>query len=181
MTDYKKALVIDNIRLAYWTAQKYKSCGIELEELQGIALMGLVKAAEKYNPSGAAFSTFAVRIMENDIVMEIRRRRKCRTISLESEVTISGKGDTAPLEETLPCSEKGYDRVEAALLFPALMDSKNLKEKEKIAIWLVVCQEMKQCEAADVMQVSQSIVSRYVKSGIKKMRVYLEGEKKHEI
>ena len=76
MTAYKKSLVLENLRLAYWTASKYKNCGIELEELQGVALMGLVEAADKYIPAKSSFSTFAVRVISNEIMERLRRERK---------------------------------------------------------------------------------------------------------
>ena len=48
MTEEKERLVLDNLRLAGYMAQKYKSTGIDFDELTSISYMGLVKACLLY-------------------------------------------------------------------------------------------------------------------------------------
>lgn len=45
---------------AYYLAKGYAGRGLELEDLRQVAIMGLVKAVERYDPDhGASFATFA--------------------------------------------------------------------------------------------------------------------------
>lgn len=50
MIEEKERLVLHNLRLAGYMAQKYKSTGIDFDELTSISYMGLVKAANSYQP-----------------------------------------------------------------------------------------------------------------------------------
>ena len=176
----RQKLITENIGLAYWAAHKYKNCSIEFEDLKSIALLGLVKAAGKYEPlEGARFSTFALKVIFNEIFYEMRKRkRRPETVSLDAEIVYSNTGNSVPLLELLSYEEKEFERVEASVVAPLLFRC-GLKEKERKAIYLTVCQEMKQCEVGERLKVTQSQVSRYVKSGFRKMRLCLEeGEEK---
>lgn len=178
--DNRQELITENIGLAYWAAHKYKNRSIEFEDLKSIALLGLVKAAGKYEPSkGAGFSTFALKVISTEIFYEMRKcKRRPETVSLDAEIVYSNTGEGVPLLELLPCEEKGFERAEAAAVAPLLFRC-GLKEKERKAIYLTVCQEMKQCEAGERLRMAQSHVSRCVKSGLRKMRLCLEeGEEK---
>ena len=42
-------LVLNNMKLAYSTAWKMRDTGIEMDDLQSLALLGLVKAARDYD------------------------------------------------------------------------------------------------------------------------------------
>ena len=61
MTEEKERLVVDNLRLAGYMAQKYKSTGIDFDELVSIGYMGLVKAANSYQPERGKFSSWPAR------------------------------------------------------------------------------------------------------------------------
>lgn len=70
-------LVLNNIKLAYSVAWNMKSTGIEIEDLQSLALLGLVKAAKDFDETrGCKFSSFAITIMRNEILQEVRRQKK---------------------------------------------------------------------------------------------------------
>lgn len=175
MTEDRKAMALDNIRLAYWTARRYQGCGINSDDLKGIALLGLVKAAENYDPSkGVSFSTFATRVITNEILMALRKeQRYLGMVSLDAEVSVSEKENRASLADMVPCEERGFARAEAALMLSRAADG--VSEKEMAAVWLVICRNVKQSDAGKLLRVSQSIVSRRVKSGLRKMRTCLEG------
>jgi DNA-directed RNA polymerase sigma subunit (sigma70/sigma32) len=44
-------LCADNLRLVSWAANKFMGCGLEFDDLQGAANLGLVKAAQKFDPA----------------------------------------------------------------------------------------------------------------------------------
>ena len=77
MTNEKQELVDKNLKLAYKIAWEYniKLRGhIELEELQSLAFLGLVKAANTFDISkNFEFSTYAYTVMRNEILCFITK------------------------------------------------------------------------------------------------------------
>jgi RNA polymerase sigma-B factor len=56
----RNALVEANQGFAYYLAQQYVNRGIELDDLRQVAIIGLVKAVDRFDPDrGAPFATFA--------------------------------------------------------------------------------------------------------------------------
>lgn len=69
----RNALVEEHIGLASHLARRYASRGVPLDDLRQIALLGLVKAVERFDPQrGVAFSTFAGRTIEGEIKRHFR-------------------------------------------------------------------------------------------------------------
>ena len=166
-------IIIQNTPLAYKVAWTFRGCGIDQSDLQGIALLALVKAASVFDESrGVKFSTFAVPVMQNEIRMELRRHRRNRcTDSIDAEISFSNKSvEGITLLEFLSYEEKGFEKVEIAETLPQLLSLAGLREKERQSITMVICREMKQKDAADLLGITQSQVSRCVKHGIEKLR-----------
>lgn len=165
--------ILDNMRLAYSISLQYKGPSLELEDIQSLALLGLTKAAKHFDESrGVKFATFAVPIMHNEIRHELRKARKhSQCLSMEDERAFStGDGSYSTLLETIPYEESGFVEVEHSDLIAFCLGGDGLKEKEKRAVFLVLCDGMKQEDAGKLMGISQTMVSRYVKSGIQKIR-----------
>lgn len=145
---------------------------MEKEEVQGFALLGLVKAATTFDESkGYKFSTYAVPVIRNEILMELRKVGKFQgKISLDAEFKSSKEQyeKASTLLEILPCREKEFEAVENSDLIPGLLAYVNSRERE--AIVLTVLAGDAQNEAAQKLSVTQSYVSRCIKSGVKKIR-----------
>ena len=146
-------LVLNNMKLAYNTAWKMKSTGIELEDLQSLALLGLVKAAKAFDEEREyKFSTFAIKIMRNEILQEVRRQRKQRNqVSLNSPIAEG----LYTLADVIEDKRNGFAEAD---------------ENEKKAVRMILFQGMKQTEAAGVIGVSQGMTSCYYRSGLQKLR-----------
>ena len=169
----RQKLVLDNMRLAYSVAQRYRGCGLEMKDIQSIAMLGLVKAAELFDESrGLKFATLAVPVMQNDIRHEIRKNGKhYKCTSLEKPIVFSeGSERSCTLADIIPYEEAGFQAAEHLDLIASLLEIPSLKENERKSIILVVCKGMSQEEAGFQIGLSQSVVSRYVRSGIKKIR-----------
>lgn len=162
-------LIEENIRLAYWVAEKFRRCGMEYEDIVGCCMLGLVKAAGMYDPGRGKFSTFSVRVMQYEMSVELRnaRRKKrsgCYMESLEAE-----QEDGLQLAELVPDPHDGYSEVEAAMLYDAWMEKLTGREKE--AARLLVGEGLSQEDAARRMGIAQSYVSRIMKDARRKMEV----------
>ncbi|BFK24946.1 sigma-70 family RNA polymerase sigma factor [Blautia producta] len=155
-------LVLNHIKLAYSVAWSMKSTGIEIEDLQSLALLGLVKAARNYDKDrGYKFSSLATTIMRNEILQEVRRQKKQRNqVSLNSPIAEG----LFTLADVLEDKKNGFVEAEMHALI------EGLEENEKKAVRLIIFQGMKQTEAAGIIGVSQSMTSHYYRSGLQKLR-----------
>lgn len=73
----RDTLVKANLRFVVKIAGQYKNSGLEMEELISEGNVGLIKAAEKYNPdSDAKFTTYAVFLIHDSIRKAIRETSK---------------------------------------------------------------------------------------------------------
>ena len=79
----------DHLGLAHLCANRFRDRGIEYEELYSVGCLGLVKAANAYDPSrGVCFSTYAVPVIMGEIrrlfrdggSVHIGRRLKMRSV-----------------------------------------------------------------------------------------------------
>lgn len=155
-------LVLNNMKLAYSTAWKMRDTGIEMDDLQSLALLGLVKAARDYDEKrGYKFSNLAITIMRNEILQEVRRQRKQRNqVSLNSPI-VDG---LFTLGDVLEDKQNGFAEAEMQALI------EELEENEKKTVRMILFQGMKQSEVADIIGMSQTMISRYYRSGIQKLR-----------
>jgi RNA polymerase sigma-B factor len=73
--DLRNRLVDTHVRLAYDGARRFSGRGVELEDLRQVALMALVRAVERFDPSrGFAFTTFAVPTIVGSLKRYLRDR-----------------------------------------------------------------------------------------------------------
>ena len=166
-------LALQNMRLAYKIAWKYRGRGIEQEELQSAALYGLVKAASGYDSSRKVpFPAFACAVMRNTVRMEFRRVKKDRRcVSMEEKIARSEEGGNSCVwADRIACRETGFDQVEEKDFLPSLLLAPELTGKERKLVWLVVCNGMTQKEAGERIGLSQPRVSRHIRSGMEKIR-----------
>ena len=174
----KEELFNQNIKLAYYFANKWRnSYPQEIEDIKQIALMGLWKAANKYDGGiRAKFSTFASGVIQNDIKMYLNRKvnRHCRVLSFESSITedialfevlADDKNEIEKLENEMDTKiEKNYVEIEVSKL--------SARNQEVIKRLL---RGETQCEIAKKMSLSQPQVSKIRQRIINDTKKALEG------
>ena len=68
----KDELILHNMRLVAHVTKKYAVCEDEMEELISIGTIGLIKAVSSFKADyGNRFATFAIRCIENEILMHL--------------------------------------------------------------------------------------------------------------
>lgn len=112
MTNDKNNLIEDNINLAYKVAWDYNSKlkgFVELEELQSLCFLGLVKSAQTFDKTkNIEFSTYSYTVMKNEIIHFLNKNKKSSNdISLSHPLT-----EDLYLEDTLSSDFNLEDRVE---------------------------------------------------------------------
>ena len=72
-------LILHNMRLVAHVTKKYAAGEEDTQELISIGTIGLIKAVSSFKPDyGNRFATFAIRCIENEILMYFRNKRKSR-------------------------------------------------------------------------------------------------------
>jgi RNA polymerase sigma factor (sigma-70 family) len=84
LVESRDTLVEENIGLARAVAAKFVKKGrVEDSEFYSVACLELVRAAETFDSSKSAFSTWATKMMTNGILSEIRKSKCRKAVSLD--------------------------------------------------------------------------------------------------
>ncbi|MCI5538943.1 MAG: sigma-70 family RNA polymerase sigma factor [Oscillospiraceae bacterium] len=127
---YRDSLINDNIGLVYSCANKFKNRGAEYEDLVQCGCVGLIKAADGFDPSlGYKFSTYAVpailgeikRVFRDGGAVKVGRsdREKSRNLMKVQELLFDKLGRSPTVSEL--ANECGYDEARTAQLLCASM------------------------------------------------------------
>ena len=74
--DARRMLIEHNLRLVAHVAGKYRSTGLENDDLISIGTIGLIKAISTFDHTkGARLATYAARCIENAILSQRNKRR----------------------------------------------------------------------------------------------------------
>lgn len=137
------------------------------DDLYSIGLIGVVKAVNTFNSDkGFAFSAYATQIIRNEILATFRKKRIIPLFSLDEPYQLEN-GDLVNLSETIADSRQFEEEAIADMQMEQIFS--NLSDREKKIISLSM-DEKKQSEIADILGISQSYVSRIIKSIHKKWR-----------
>ena len=156
-------MFIQNQRIAYKVAKPYYINNKEdFEDIKQVALLGLWKAVLTYNKT-YAFSTYAYRVIANEINYYLRKNRKHNsTISIYTEI-----GNEITIADTLLDSIDYIEQLEAVESINNGI--KKLQGKEK-AIFEMMLEGKTQQNIAKKMQVSQPQISRIAKKIKEKLK-----------
>ena len=158
----KEDLFNKNTNIAYKITQHYRLCGIEYEDLKQICLYGLWKAVLTYRQGkGYAFTTYAYRVIQNEVNYYLRKNRKYFTDKYFSSIIY----DNLTLEDVLEDKNNELERIEKRIdneNYITKIRNSNLKEREKQVLELLL-QNYKQQQIAKIVGCSQPQVSRIIK------------------
>ena len=175
----KEELILHNMRLVAHVAKKYQNDEDELEDLISIGTIGLLKAVSTFDYNyGNRFATYAIRCIENELLMHFRKTKKIKMeVSLYEPVGTDKEGKQIHLMEVLLVDELDVEsqieiRRDIELIKKYL--DKILSPKEALIIrkryGLDGEQEQTQREIAQDMGISRSYVSRIEKKALEKLK-----------
>lgn len=161
----KQQLIEDNMNLVYHLIHREYPTYIGDEDIIQTGMLGLCKAAEKWDESKSKFSTFAIICIRSEIQTEFRKRAKHQGIlSLDYEIK---NGDTTCDFVTLGDLIVGDEDVP---YFDIGIDLSKLNEKERQIAELLPT-GMTQVDIARKLGVSKQYVNRTIRK-IRTMRGY---------
>ena len=175
----KEDLILHNMRLVAHVAKKYQNEEDEIEDLISIGTIGLMKAVSTFNYNyGNRFATYAIRCIENELLMHFRKNKKLKMeVSLFEPIGTDKEGKQIHLMEVLLVDEidiaKQLEMHRDINLIKKNLD-KVLDEREALIIkkryGMAGEKEQTQREIAKSMGISRSYVSRIEKRGLEKLR-----------
>ena len=181
----RNKLVEHNLRLVVYIAKRFDNTGMDMEELVSVGTMGLIKAVRSYNgDKKIKLDTYASRCIENEILMYLRKMVKTRNeVSLDEPLNVDWEGNKLLLSDVLGTDGgEVYKEMEADVEKNILREIfSKLDERDRAIICmrygLYGVKERTQKEIADMMNISQSYISRLEKKIIDKLKAeYLKTE-----
>ena len=175
----KEKLILHNMRLVAHVAKKYQNEEDEIEDLISIGTIGLLKAVSTFDYDfGNRFATYAIRCIENELLMHFRKSKKLKMeVSLFEPIGTDKEGKQIHLMEVLLVDEidieKQLETCRDVYLIKKNLDTV-LDEREAMIIkkryGLSGEKEQTQREIARSMGISRSYVSRIEKKGLEQLR-----------
>ena len=175
----KEKLILHNMRLVAHATKKYCGTGEDAEELISIGTIGLIKAVSTFkNDYGSKFATYAIRCIDNEILMYFRSKRKSRgEVSLFEPIGTDKEENQIQLVDIIENSEENVEenilkKQEIEKIMSILKDELSKREYEIITKRFGVCgeKELTQREIAKQLGISRSYVSRIEKHALEKLR-----------
>ena len=177
----RETLIVHNLRLVAHIAKKYQKSG-DREDLISIGTIGLIKAVATFTESKGALSAYAARCIENEILMSFRRNRKLvETVSLEEPCGADSDGNALKLGDTLKSEEESiFETVQARLnanrLHELMAHTLSARERTVLTLRFGLNGQtpLRQREAANLLNISRSYVSRIETRALQKLKQAIE-------
>lgn len=175
----KDKLILHNMRLVAHIAKKYYLTGEEQDELISIGTVGLIKAVSTFKcDKGNRFAAYGSRCIENEILMHLRNVKKTsQEVHFDEPIDTDKDGNQLTLMDIIAADNDICDEVDLVLdsqrLYKAI-DS-ILDDRERLIIvlryGLNAAKPLTQREAAALLGISRSYVSRIEKRAIDKLKM----------
>ncbi len=178
----REPLITHNLRLVVYIARKFENSGAGLEDLISIGTIGLIKAVNTFCPSrNIKLATYASRCIENEILMFLRKNTQLKMeISIDEPLNVDWDGNELLLSDILGSDPDLISRdmeteSERAQLRHAVSE---LGDRERtimsMRFGLFGMKPHTQKEVADMLDISQSYISRLEKRIVERLRGELE-------
>ena len=179
--DAKNKLIEHNLRLVVYIAKKFENTNSELEDLISVGSIGLIKAIKTFNTcKNIKLATYASRCIENEILMYLRKTSKQKNeLSLDKTLSLDNDGNELVLSDIIGVdADEAYHSVESEFeneMVYQVLDSLDEKEKSivKMRFGLLGEEEKTQKEVAEMLNISQSYISRIEKKILHKMKKFM--------
>lgn len=173
----KSKLIEHNLRLVMYIAKRFENNKLDMQDLISVGSIGLIKAVDSYNlDKNIKLATYASRCIENEILMFLRKASKSvNDLSLDDGLINDDEGNSLSLGELIPDEKSVSDEIENKDQKKFLIRTINkLNKREKIIMCLRYglngYDELTQKEVADIMNISQSYISRLEKKILSKLK-----------
>ncbi len=177
-------LIERNLRLVAHIAKKYSFSGYDADDIISVGTIGLIKAIDSFRDEcGTRFATYAVKCLQNEILMYFRSQKKHQGDTSLSEVLDTDK-DGNPLtymdilSEDDDIAEKIDVKIKVERLMKYIDECLDVREKQIVFMRYALgfSKPMTQREIAEKLGISRSYVSRIENCAVDKLRAKFKGE-----
>lgn len=183
----RNELVEHNLRLVVFIVNKHYSDSREQEDLISIGTIGLIRAAETFDPEKAiSFSTYASTCIRNQIKMHFRKNKhKSSEVYMNEPIDTDKNGNELTIADIFKddvCVDDEVDlRINMEKLYKLIHTV--LDDRERLIIskrYGLVCEDgtvsrpLAQREVAKLLNISRSYVSRIEKKALEKLKKEFE-------
>ena len=175
----RNKLVEHNLRLVAHIVKKYNNLERDMDDLISIGTIGLIKAVNTYDESkGNRLVTYASRCIENELLMLLRREKKCsKEVSRYEPIGTDKEGNENSLLDIIHCEDENILNLlvyssNVKRLYEEVAALPDLREKQVLIFryGLYGGEEMPQREVARLLGISRSYVSRIEKRALEHLR-----------
>lgn len=161
----RNKFIVENLRLAYYAAEKYRKSSFPYDDVLGACFLGLVKAAETFDKEKSSFTTYAMKVMVNEVRLFIRGENKKSGYSFQS---IDAQLDNGVIvADAIPDKRDYFENVLAWDSFDAWIQSLDGKERDVVTL---SASGLTQLQIAKEIGISQSYVSRILRAAKGKLK-----------
>jgi RNA polymerase sporulation-specific sigma factor len=167
------------MRLVAHVAKKYGNAQEDPEDLISIGTIGLIKAVDSFRPDyGSRFATYAIRCIDNEMLMHFRSKKKTRgEVSLFEPIGTDKEGNQIQLVDVLE-----YHDCNVAELVTMREQLKKIRDNmeavlDERELFIIAGrygfggrEELTQREIARELGISRSYVSRIEKKALRKLK-----------
>jgi len=175
-------LIERNLRLVAHVVKKYAGAGNNAEDLISIGTIGLIKAVSTFDgDKGIHLGTYAVRCIENEILMYLRSSKKhAGEVSMNESVGTDSEGNEIALMDLLKSDDgemidaidNKYEAMRLRQVIDTVLTSRE-KQIIELRFGLVTGDEMTQKQVGKLMNLSRSYISRLEHSAIEKIKKHM--------
>jgi RNA polymerase sporulation-specific sigma factor len=179
----REELILHNMRLVAHVAKRYLSSEEDPEDLISIGTIGLIKAVSTFDREyGSRFATYAIRCIDNEMLMYFRSRKKQKgEVSLYEPIGTDKEGNQIHLfdvleSEDIDVAESLEQKRQIARIRKHMTEVLTPREFEIIEkrYGLFGQREQTQREIAVATGISRSYVSRMEKKALQKLKKFLQ-------
>lgn len=175
----REKLILHNMRLVAHVAKKYAGSEEDPSDLISIGTIGLIKAVSAFKCDyGSRFATYAIRCIDNEMLMYFRSKKKTRAdVSLFEPIGTDKEGNQIHLvdvlvQESVDVTEQMEVQRQIGILRETMKEILTEREYDIIVkrYGLLTGEEQTQREIADSLGISRSYVSRIEKRALEKLK-----------
>ena len=175
----REKLILHNMRLVAHVAKKYSGSEEDPSDLISIGTIGLIKAVSAFKCDyGSRFATYAIRCIDNEMLMYFRSKKKTRAdVSLFEPIGTDKEGNQIHLvdvlvQESVDVTEQMEVQRQIGVLRDTMKSVLTDREYDIIVqrYGLITGEEQTQREIADSLGISRSYVSRIEKRALEKLK-----------
>lgn len=178
----REKFILHNIRLVLnEIKRRFSTVEYDKRDLFQIGCIGLIKAAETFDVSKKVnFSTYATCCVDNEILMFLRKLKKDELVdSLDTVISYNREGEELKIEDILSDDTdivEEYTNNETIYIIGEIV--KDLPERDREIVMLYFGfyndQTYTQTEIANMVSITQPIISRIITKVVKQVRKQLE-------